>query len=90
MSVFILIWQIVLFLVLKYDRTSCVTALLNLSNYFKNTIFRTELDKIMCYIIDFKSYVSIAIIIYKTENTVQHNYIITKTTNLVFMKLQRV
>jgi hypothetical protein len=38
---------------------------------FKNTIFRIELDKIICYIIDFKSYMSIAFIIYKTENTAQ-------------------
>ena len=75
---------------LKYDRASCITALLNLSNYFKNMVFRIQLDKIICYIILFKSYVSIAIIIYKTENTVQHNCIITKTTNLVFVKLQRV
>jgi len=40
MSVLILRWKIILFLVLKYDLTSCVTALLNLSNYFKNTVFR--------------------------------------------------
>jgi hypothetical protein len=68
----------------------CIFVLLSFNNYFKNKVFRTELDKIISYIIDFRSYVSIGTIIYKRENTVRHNYFITKTTNLVFTKLEHV
>jgi hypothetical protein len=72
--VLILIWQIILFLVFKYTRTSCIvdkSFYLIFNNYFKNTGFRIELYKIISYVIDFRSYVFTSTIVYKRENTVQ-------------------